>query len=368
MNSKSILNKLSPYKPGRQVKEIKEMYGLDRIVKLASNENPYGFSKKVEEYVLNSMHEFNVYPDGYTTELREAIAAKFNIKENQLLFGGGSDEIIQIICRAFVYPGVNTVMATPTFPQYKQNALIEGAQIKEIPTIDGHHDLTGMLAAIDEQTNVVWLCSPNNPTGTVIEKEALYHFLNNCPKNVLIVLDEAYYEYMESEFDPQMIEQLSKYPNLVILRTFSKAYGLAGLRVGYAIANEQLITKLDVARGPFNTSTLAQNAALIALEDVEFLQSSREKNNAVKQSFQQFLTSIGWGYYDSQTNFLLVSTPVSGEAIFQYLIENGFIVRPGELLGCPNTVRITLGNEADMEQMQNLLYQLHQELNKENQK
>ncbi|MBM7598363.1 histidinol-phosphate aminotransferase [Virgibacillus halotolerans] len=366
MNNKSILNELSPYKPGKQVKEIKEMYGLNQIVKLASNENPYGFSENVKDYVLNSMHEFNIYPDGYTSELRTAVAAKLKINEKQLVFGNGSDEIVQIICRAYIYPGVNTVMATPTFPQYKQNALIEGAQIKEIPTIDGYHDLEGMLTAIDENTNVVWLCSPNNPTGSIIEKETLHSFLDRCPKNVLVVLDEAYYEYMESDLDAKMIEQLSAYPNLVILRTFSKAYGLAGLRVGYAVASEQLITKLDVARGPFNTSTLAQNAALIALEDDQFIQSSRAKNNDVKQAFQQFLTSIGWHYYDSQTNFLLVSTPISGEAVFQYLIENGFIVRPGELLGCPNTIRITLGHESDMKQIQDLLYQLDQEISKEN--
>lgn len=364
MNSKSVLNKLLPYKPGKQIKEIKDAYGIDRIVKLASNENPYGYSKKVTNYVLNSTHEFNLYPDGYTTELRTAVASKLNVNENQLLFGNGSDEIVQIICRAFIYPGVNTVMATPTFPQYKHNALIEGGANKEIPTIDGYHDLKGMLAAVDDKTNVVWLCSPNNPTGSIITKKTLFSFMDQCPKNVLVVLDEAYYEYMQSDMDPDAVTHLSTYQNLVILRTFSKAYGLAGLRVGYAIANAELITKLDVARGPFNTTTLAQNAALIALEDDTFIQETKSKNIAVKQSFQRFLTSIGWHYYDSQTNFLLVSTPISGEEVFQYLIENGFIIRPGELLGCPNTIRITMGNKEDMKQIQDLLYTLHLKTNK----
>lgn len=366
MKSKSILNELSPYKPGKQIKEIKEAYGISKIVKLASNENPYGFSKKVTDYVLHNMHEFNIYPDGYTTELRTAIASKLNVNENQLLFGNGSDEIVQIICRAFIYPGVNTVMAAPTFPQYKHNALIEGAAIKEIPTINGYHDLDGMLTAIDKKTNVVWLCTPDNPSGSTISKKALYKFMDQCPKDVLVVLDEAYYEYMDSNLDPEAIAHLSTYQNLVILRTFSKAYGLAGLRVGYAIANKQLITKLDIARGPFNTTTLAQNAAIIALKDDAFIQATRGKNNVVKQSFQQFLDSIGWRYYDSQTNFLLVCTPLSGENVFQYLIENGFIVRPGEHLGYPNTIRVTMGNEEDMKQMQHVLYKLHQETNKEN--
>lgn len=365
MNSKTVLNQLSPYQPGKQSKEILEAYGLERIVKLASNENPNGFSKHVNDYLLNNVHEFNIYPDGYTSELRTAVASKLNVNENQLLFGSGSDEIVQIICRAFMYPGVNTVMATPTFPQYMHNARIEGAEIKEISTIDGYHDLEGMLNAIDDKTTVVWLCSPDNPTGTLISSEALYSFLDKCPKDVLVVLDEAYYEYIDSELDPDVISHLSAYPNLIVLRTFSKAYGLAGLRVGYGIAANELISKLDVVRAPFNTTTLAQNAAIIALKDEAFIVETRLKNSKVKQSFKQFLSSIGWHYYDSQTNFLLISTPISGSDTFQYLLENGFIVRPGELLGCPNTVRITLGNETDMKELKDLLYKLHLDTNKE---
>lgn len=364
MNSKAVLNQLSAYQPGRQSKEIKDAYGLDRIVKLASNENPYGFSKNVTDYLLNNVHEFNIYPDGSTAELRRAVAAKLKVNDNQLLFGNGSDEIVQIICRAFLYPGANTVMATPTFPQYKHNAIIEGAAIKEITSIDGNHNLDGMLQAIDDKTTIVWLCSPNNPTGALISSKALYSFMDTCPKNVLVVLDEAYYEYMDNDLDPEVITHLPSYPNLIVLRTFSKAYGLAGLRVGYGVAANELITKLDVVRAPFNTTTLAQNAAIIALEDDVFLEEIKLKNNQVKQSFQQFLDSIGWHYYDSETNFLLISTPISGSEVFQYLLENGFIVRPGELLGCPKTIRVTLGKEKDMKELQDLLYNLHQNTNK----
>src|SRR5690625_1697618 len=163
INGKSILKELTPYQQGMQTEEVKEKYNLDKIIKLASNENPYGYSAKVKTIFTEMENEFNIYPDGYTTELRTAIAHKLNVSKEQIIFGGGSDEIIQMISRAFLYPGVNTAIATPTLPQYKNNAMIEAARYKEIPTIDGYHDLDGMLAAIDENTNVVWLCTPNNP-------------------------------------------------------------------------------------------------------------------------------------------------------------------------------------------------------------
>ncbi|NAP01727.1 aminotransferase class I/II-fold pyridoxal phosphate-dependent enzyme, partial [Halomonas sp. MG34] len=236
---------------------------------------------------------------------------------------------------------------------------------KEVPTVDGHHDLDSMLEAIDDQTNVMWLCSPNNPTGSVIEKELLYDFLDICPQHVVVALDEAYYEYMEEEEDPQAIKLLSRYPNLIILRTFSKAYGLAGLRIGYGLANPELIRKLDVIRGPFNTTSIAQKAAQMAIEDEIFMKETYSKNLSVRKSFEAFLDDLGWGYIPSQTNFLLVSTPVSGMEVFQHLIERGYIVRPGELLGCPQTIRMTLGTEKDMETLKNVLRNYNEQLKKE---
>ncbi|PAV29493.1 histidinol-phosphate transaminase [Virgibacillus profundi] len=366
MEGKAILNQLSPYQQGKQIKDIEKEYGLDRIVKLASNENPYGYSAHVREYFLKNISEFNIYPDGYTAELRKAVADKINVNENQLLFGSGSEEIVQMICRAFLYSGTNTIMATPTFPQYKHNALIEGADVVEIPTVNGYHDLENIYKSIDHNTKVVWLCSPNNPSGLVIPKEDFKDFMDKCPENVLVVLDEAYYEYIDDSKDIHALTLLSDYSNLIVLRTFSKAYGLAGLRIGYGIANNNLITKLDVVRGPFNTTSLAQKAALIALDDTEFIEDTKANNFAVKKSVQQFLDTIGWKYYETQANFLLVSTPVSGTEVFQFLVENGFIVRPGELLGSPNTIRFTLGKAEDMNLMQDKLAQLHQQIIKGN--
>lgn len=355
MVGKKVLKQLAPYKQGMQINQVKEAYNLEKIVKLASNENPYGYSKQLKNTILDNIDELNIYPDGHAAQLRASLASRLSIKEEQLIFGNGSDEIVQIISRTFLYPGVNTVMATPTFPQYKHHALIDGANIKEIPTVDGYHDLKAMLQAIDEDTKVVWICSPDNPTGTLLPREDFYQFMDQCPQDVLVVLDEAYYEFIDESSRLNALASLATYKNLILLRTFSKAYGLAALRIGYGIMNEDIANQINIVRGPFNTSAIAQQAALVALDDQPFIQEVTEKNKAIKQSFETFLDKLGWHYYPSQTNFILVSTPVSGTEISQYLLENGFIIRPGELLGYPNTIRITIGTEEDMKQLQGLL-------------
>lgn len=366
MEGKPILNQMSPYQPGKSSDDIKKEYRLEKIVKLASNENPLGYSPQLKQAKPTLNANFEIYPDGYATELRHALSDMLNVGKDQLVFGSGSDEIIQMIARVFLYPGAHTVMATPTFPQYKHHALIEGANIKEVSLIDGHHDLEQMLEEINEKTKVVWLCTPNNPTGISISKSKFDAFMEKCPKHVLVVLDEAYYEYQNSEYDIQSIEQLSVHKNLISLRTFSKAYGLAGLRIGYAITHEKIARQLNIVRGPFNTSIMAQEAALIALKDKAFIRESVKKNHLIKKQFAKFLDTIGWSYYKSETNFMLVTTPVSGEGVFNFLLEHGFIVRPGEVLGCPNSIRVTIGNEDDMAILQQLLQTFNQQLtNKE---
>src|SRR5699024_7613033 len=189
MLGKEILNNLTAYKQGMQISEVKRKYNINKIVKLASNENLYGCPESVEKLFRNEPLEFEYYPDGYAYELRKKMADFLQVNLDQLVFGAGSDEIITLICRAFLYPGTNTVMANPTFPQYRHHALIEGAEVKEIPTVDGRHDLDRMLDAIDDDTKVVWLCTPDNPTGEIITKEQFASFMDHCPKDVLVVLD-----------------------------------------------------------------------------------------------------------------------------------------------------------------------------------
>lgn len=362
MQGKKVLNELSPYKQGKQISEVQKEYNLEKIVKLSSNENPYGCSNKVKRAFQSTPFDFEIYPDGYGLDLKLKLADFLTIDEKQLIIGAGSDEIITFICRAFLYPGTNTVMATPTFSQYRQNALIEGAEIKEIPTKDGKHQLDKMADAIDEQTKVAWICSPDNPTGEIVTEDALARFMNRCPKDVLVVLDEAYFEYVPKENQLHLHTLLEKYKNLIVLRTLSKAYGLAGLRVGYGITTTSIAEKLNIIRGPFNTTSLTQRMAIVALDDQAFIEETKKKNREVLQSFQTFLRSIEWTYYNSYTNFILVQTPIDADEVAQYLLENGFIVRSGTMLGYPNTVRITIGEQDDMAQLQQVIKQLHEKI------
>lgn len=362
MIGKRILKELSAYKQGMQIKDVKDKYDLDKIVKLASNENPYGYSEKVDAYLQGTEYNFAFYPDGYSAILRYKLAEKLNVHPEQIVFGSGSDEVITFICRAFLSEGTNTVMASPTFPQYRHHALIEGAEIKEIATLpDGGHDLTKMGEAIDEKTKVVWLCVPDNPTGTFISYEQFKQFMKTCPEDVVVVLDEAYYEFVDENLRYPFQEVLKSYPNVIMLRTFSKIYGLAGLRVGYAVSKKEIAEKLNVVRGPFNTTALSQHIAAVALEDDEFVKNTRELNKRVRSSFEKFLQSIGWEYYESHTNFLLVKTPRDADVIANKLLQNGFIVRSGTFLGYPNTIRITIGTEEDMLHLQQVIEKINNE-------
>lgn len=365
VQGKRVLNELSAYKQGMQISEVKRNYNLDKIVKLASNENPYGFSDRVKKELNISGHAFELYPDGYAGDLRTKVANKLVVQPDQLVFGAGSDEVITFICRAYLSEGTNTVMATPTFSQYRHHSLIEGAEVREIPTVNGKHDLSKMAEAIDKQTKVVWLCSPDNPSGELIQQEAFALFMEQCPQDVLVVLDEAYYEYVPYSFQLNLNESLEKYPNLVVLRTFSKIYGLAGLRVGYGVASEEIAEKLNIVRGPFNTTSIAQKAIQIAIDDDEFVATTKKLNLEVKNTFKAFLDELGWEYYESFTNFLLVKTPIDADKTSHYLLKHGFIVRSGNLLGYPNTIRITIGVEKDMNDLQEVLTQFQKDIDEE---
>ncbi|UOQ93577.1 histidinol-phosphate transaminase [Halobacillus shinanisalinarum] len=348
MKSKEILKQMTPYKPGKQIEEVKREHNLDRIVKLASNENPFGFSSEVKKQLPDLITQLEKYPDGYAATLRKKMAGFLNVDEEQLIFGNGSDEIVQVICRTFLEPGANTVMAAPTFPQYRHNALIEGAEVREVPLNNGHHDLDEMLQQVDAHTRVLWLCTPNNPTGAHINDNVLSEFMKNCPSHVLVVIDEAYYEYMKTEDYFDSIAALQNYENLIVLRTFSKAYGLAGLRIGYGVAAKPLIHILEPSREPFNTSTIAQAAAIIALDDQSFIEETTTENAKNKQSLMSFLDENQISYYESEANFVLIHLPISGDEMFEHLLSKGFIVRAGEALGIPQSIRLTIGDKEDM--------------------
>lgn len=357
MRWKEQLLTLTPYQPGKSIEAVKKEFNLEHIVKLASNENPFGCSKKVQDALEGYKKSLAIYPDGYATILREKLAAFLDVQMEELIFGNGSDNLIQIISRALLDQNSNTVMAVPTFSQYRHNAVIEGAKIKEVPLINGNHDLKAMLAEIDEQTNIVWLCSPNNPSGTYIPEKELIAFLEDVPVETLVVLDEAYHEYVVAEDYYNAISLTRRFGNLIVLRTFSKIYGLASLRIGYGIANPAIIKALEPAREPFNVSSFGQLAACAAIEDVGFVQKCKEINRQGLDQFYKFCEVNGLSYYPSQGNFILIDFKVDGDQVFKYLQQKGFITRSGKALGFPTSVRITVGAFEENEGVLNAISQ-----------
>lgn len=337
---------MKAYQPGKPMDEVKRMYGLEEVVKLASNENPFGSSPKVAEFLKEYAENHALYPDGYAQNLRTAVAEHLNVQETELIFGNGSDDLIAIITRALLYPGVNTVMADPSFSQYWHNAEIEGAEVRKVPCIDGFHDLDAMLAAIDDFTSVVWICSPNNPTGTLIPADQLKAFLVKVPAHVLVVLDEAYIEYVTDPTHENTLPYYREYSNVILLRTFSKAYGLASFRVGYGIGQADLIAKLDPVRAPFNNTILSQAVAAVAINDQQFIEDCRQANEIGKAQYVAFCEKHKLNYYPSQTNFILFEVKADSQLVFEEMMKRGFITRSGSALGAPGYLRVTIGTEA----------------------
>ncbi|GGE56369.1 histidinol-phosphate transaminase [Priestia taiwanensis] len=358
MKAKQQLSLLQAYKPGKPIDEVKRELGLEKVVKLASNENPYGCSKRVRQ-ALYEQASLSVYPDGAGTGMKEAISTHLSVNKDEILLGSGLDEVIQIVSRALLTQEDNIVQATPTFSQYSHHAVIEGAEVREVPLYDGVHDLPAMLQAIDEHTKIVWVCNPNNPSGTYVNEQQLISFLREVPPSTLVILDEAYYEYVVATDYPQTLPLIHQYPNVMVMRTFSKAYGLAGLRIGYAVANAQLIEQLEVARLPFNTSSLAQASAVVALEDIAFVEECREKNRKELERYYDFCRKNRLFYYPSETNFILMELGISGDMAFQALLRAGYIVRSGGALGFPSMIRVSIGtaeeNKGCIEQLQRLV-------------
>ncbi|MEI4768387.1 histidinol-phosphate transaminase [Psychrobacillus sp. FJAT-51614] len=355
MKFKKQIEGLQAYQPGKTTDEVKRLFNLEKVVKLASNENPYGASPKVKAYLDNAKVNYAIYPDGYATKLRTAVAKHLNVSEKQLLFGNGSDENILIVSRAILRPGLNTVMASITFGQYKHNAIVEGAEVREVPLKNGEHDLEKMYDAIDENTAIVWICNPNNPTGTLTLSQKIKEFVEKVPNDVLIVLDEAYTEYITDDEYEDSIGLLEKHPNVLIMRTFSKAYGLASFRVGYAIGSEVVISQLEPTREPFNNTVLSQEVALIGLEDQTFIKECKIKNNAGKKQFEEYCKERNLDFYPSHTNFILMEVKADSDVVFQGLMQRGFIVRSGNALGVPGYLRITIGTgEENTELLQKL--------------
>jgi histidinol-phosphate aminotransferase len=361
MQPKPNIVHLPVYQPGKPVEDVKRELGLTEVIKLASNENPFGSSPKAKEAIAREMENISIYPDGAAVELTNAIAKRFGVNTDQVIFGAGSDEIILMIARAFLVPGDETIMADQTFPQYKHNVQIENATIIEVPLKEGTHDLKAMAERVTDKTKVVWVCNPNNPTGTINTADEVELFLSKVPSHVLVVLDEAYCEYIDDPSFPDGLKLLAKYPNVILLRTFSKIYGLASLRIGYGIGRPDVIRSINQVREPFNTSRFGQAAALAALQDDEFIAFCREENKKGLAYFNRSFAELGLQAFPAYGNFIMVDVKRSGQEVFDALLRKGVIVRAGHKL-YPTYVRITVGSQEQNEKVIAALTTVLQEL------
>lgn len=362
MNAKESLKGLGVYQPGKPIEEVQREYGLERVIKLASNENPFGQSRRVWEAIEKAKDQLQLYPEGDAPELKEAVAEQVEVDPRRLIFGSGSDEVIRLLTRAYLEPGDEAVMSQRSFIRYKSNVLIDGGVPVEVPTKDGYHDLPAMLEAITDRTKLVFLCNPDNPTGTIFTEEQLESFLDQVPPHVLVVLDEAYAEYVEHPDYPDSISQLDYNPQIVVLRTFSKIYGLASLRIGYGIGHPDVINELHKVRDPFNVNRLAQYAAKAAIEDQSFVRYCRIQNSIGKKMIMEKLSELGFSYYEPHGNFILFDTKRPAEEGFQALLQRGIIVRPGSQLGYPTHLRVTIGTKEENEEFLKALTEWTEEI------
>ncbi|MFD0711169.1 histidinol-phosphate transaminase [Paenibacillus sp. GCM10027626] len=349
MQPKQSIVNLPVYQPGKPVEEVKRELGLTEVIKLASNENPFGCSEQAKEAIQAEINNCSIYPDSFSTTLTSAVAEYLQVERNQLIFGAGSDEVILMLARAYLVPGDETIMAHETFPQYKHNSEIEGAVSIEVPLReDASHDLEAMLAKVTDRTKIIWICNPNNPTGTIVDKQELEQFLQQVPANVIVVLDEAYAEYVTDKRYGDSIGLLNKYKNIIVLRTFSKIYGLASLRVGYGVGHADLIHYINQVREPFNTTRFGQAAAAAAIADTGFIESCRERNaKGIAYMTAQF-DRMGLSYFEAHGNFIMFDAKLPSAEVFDGLLRRGIVSR-ARWSHYPTHIRITVGSQEQNE-------------------
>jgi len=354
------VQKLSPYVPGKPVEELAREFGLrpQDIVKLASNENPLGPSPAVREAIAAALPELTRYPDGNGFALKQALAAKSGVNTAGITLGNGSNDILELVARAFVGPEHEVVFSDHAFAVYPIVTQAVGARAVSVPAKDWGHDLDAMAAAITPSTRVVFIANPNNPTGTWIERDALEAFLDRVPENVIVVLDEAYTEYVETDDVPNGVDYLGRYSNLLVSRTFSKAYGLAALRVGYGLSHPAIADALNRVRQPFNVNSLALAAALAALEDETYLIESRRINRIGMQQLEEGCAALGLSWIPSRGNFLAIDLGREAAPVFQGLLREGVIVRPVANYGMPSYLRVTIGLPAENQRFLDALKQV----------
>ena len=335
---------LQPYVPGKPIEELERELGIANPTKLASNENPIGPSPAAVEAIKGTLSSLNRYPDGAGYYLKKVLAEKLSVSEDELILGNGSNELIDVAARTFMQDSDEAVMAVPSFVVFSMAVQGVGGKAIQIPLKNYTHDLEAMADAITERTKIIFIANPNNPTGTNNKKDEFKTMIKRVPDNILIVLDEAYYEYVTDPDHVESIKYLHTKKNILIFRTFSKIYGLAGLRIGYGIAKKEIISNMNRMRAPFNTNTLAQKAAIAALNDPQHVSRSKNINEAGKTYLYSELDALGVAYVPTEANFLYI--PVEkAMAVYENLMKMGVIIRP---MG-PNAIRVTIGLQEENE-------------------
>jgi len=343
---KGIL-KITSYVPGKAIEEVQKEFGAKRWTKLASNENLLGPSPRAIAAIRKALPHIHLYPEGPCTILRKALADKFTIPEGRVVTSNGADNLILMIASAFVNEGDEVVMADPTFSVYTNVTQIMGGKPIKVKLKDFTHDLDSMLKKVNRKTKLVFICNPNNPTGTIVSQESFNHFLSKLPKHVIVVLDEAYVEFVEEAFKVNSLDYFKEGKPIIILRTFSKVYGLAGLRIGYALGREDIVHCLYQVRDPFPVHRLAQVAAVAALNDKSHAFRSIQWVHEGKRYLYKELDRMGFSYVSSQANFIFIHFKKDSEEIFEALLKEGVIIRPGKGWGYPHCARVTIGRMED---------------------
>jgi len=355
---KAHIRALEPYRPGKPPEELERELGISGAIKLASNENPIGPSPRAVEAVRAAVTGVNRYPDGASFSLRDALARRLGVAAAQLVFGAGADEILELLAKSFLGPGDEAIFAWPSFAMYPIVVQGMGATPVSVP-LDANfaHDLDAMLRGVTERTRLVFVCNPNNPTGTSVGAEAFDAFAAALPEDVLLAVDEAYVEYARRDDFPDALSWVARRPGTILMRTFSKIYGLAGLRIGYGVADAELAEYLQRARHPFNVNRLAEVAALAALDDHEHAERSRSVNDEGVAYLTRELGALGIEVWPTDANFLLART---GPDLSDRLLREGVIVRPLAGFGMPDHVRISIGLPEENERLVKSLRRLRE--------
>ncbi len=340
---------LSPYQPGKPIDELAREFNLNPtdIIKLASNENPMGPSSKAMAAITGELTNLTRYPDGNGFELKTVLSRKLGVKSNQITLGNGSSDILEFIVKCFVSGGDEVMVSQHAFAIYGLVTQMAGGNCVQIPAKNWGHDLEAMAQAVTPNTKIIFVTNPNNPTGTWNTKIQLENFLAKVPSNIIVLLDEAYFEYVDKADYPSGIDYLEQYPNLVVTRTFSKAYGLASLRVGYGVCGEQLADLMNRVRPPFNVDSLALAAAVACLNDESYVRQSKELNDQGMGQLQAGFDQLNLSWIPSVGNFICFATPGRAQEIFQGLLAKGVIIRPVANYEMPDHLRVSIGTQME---------------------